>query len=118
MKTIIFIIALIILAAAVFYKVKDRYGESSKQAGSAIAETLVVDNNRFMPTLTTIKRGQSVVFENKDSSSYTLVPNQKDSPTVGKLSAGQSKQVIFDRIGTFRFQDQNQSEINVTVVVE
>lgn len=116
MKTAILILVLVILAGVVFLKINDKAKENNST--QTVADTLTISDSRFMPTLTTISKNQAVIFKNEDSASYTIVTNQGGAPIVGKVLPGQSKRVVFRQLGSFHFEDQSQTEINVTVVVE
>lgn len=118
MKTFLFVLAFVVLILAIGLKVANNKNQSKKNAQSPVAATVTVKNSRFMPTLTSINKNQSVIFKNNDSQNYNLVSNQVNGPTVSLLSASQSKRIIFNETGSFRYQDSANADIYVTINVE
>jgi hypothetical protein len=118
MKKYIYILAIVILVLAVFLKINQKMKDSKIDNQTVVGENILIENSRFIPTLTSINKGQSVIVKNNDSQAYNLVSNQSNGPAIGQILPTASKKIIFNQIGSFRYQDQTNPEINITITVQ
>lgn len=83
----------------------------------------------FSPETLKIKRGQSVIWTNRDKySSHGIISTGNVYPesgdcgskmnTCSSISLGQSFRVTFDRVGTWEYQDTERAQFTGTIIVE
>ena len=117
MRTFIFVLAVVILILAIGLKIGNQANQNKQNSQSPVGATVTVENSRFIPTLVSVEKNQSVAFENKDSQGYNLISSQSNAPIVGLLLSNQSKEVIFDQTGSFKYQDSANADIYITINV-
>ena len=87
-------------------------------------ETIVIENNRFIPTALKIPLGATVVFENKDTSYHQVASDPHPTHTAYPqlnlpiLAPGETSEVIFTKQGTFGLHDHLLPTLKAQVVVE
>lgn len=87
-------------------------------------ETISLEKNRFIPTLLTVKNGQTINIVNNDTIAHQIQSNPHPSHTqfygfnIGLLQPGESSQVLLTQPGSFGLHDHAHPEINARVVVQ
>lgn len=118
MRTFLFVLAFAILVLAIGLKVTNKANLDKKNSESPPVATVTVENNRFMPTLTNINKNQSVIFKNIDTQAYNLVPNLPGAPVIGTLSPNQTRVIVFNSTGFYKYQDATNADVYVTINVD
>ena len=94
----------------------------SPEANSSL--TIVMQDNSFSPTQTTVKAGQSITFANRTSRQIQVDsdphPAHTDDPelNVGTISAGQSKTITVKKTGSFGIHDHLNPSMKARVTIE
>lgn len=126
MYRIILGIVIVLSIVAVYLTVNRKISADVKtyQSNSSITEKITIENNRFIPTLITIKSGDSVIITNNDIVAHQIMSD----PSVNKvdylplnisaINPGESKTVLFSTQGSFGFYDLLKPDIKGQVVVE
>ena len=97
----------------------------SKQKGAVgkpITETITTVNitsSGFNPQNLIIKNGIKVIWINKSGAKVNIVPTNKYAPlTLGEFPNNSSVQLLFDKAGTFTYQNQLKPSQTGTVTVQ
>jgi plastocyanin len=57
----------------------------------------------FVPAKTTIAAGGSVTWRNSDAAPHTATADDREAFDTGTLRTGQSKRIVFDEPGSYRY---------------
>jgi plastocyanin len=127
------IIVIIIVAAVIFALFKNN--QSKMQMGSSsntpsqsqtkspevttqISEnTVTIQNFAFTPANLTVKKGTKVTFVNKDSVGHSATADDKSFDT-GVLEQNESKEVSFDKPGTYTYHCSVHPNMKAVITVE
>jgi plastocyanin len=92
---------------------------SSGSANTATAtDSVTIDNFAFSPANITVKKGTSVTWTNKDSTTHTVTETDgKTGPDSGDLATGKSYSFTFNTVGTFKYHCSIHSDMTGTVTV-
>ncbi|MEK7559142.1 MAG: hypothetical protein AAB521_02445 [Patescibacteria group bacterium] len=92
------------------------------QVGKPITETIEtvnISSSGFNPQSITIKNGSKVIWINKSGADVNIVPTNKYVPlTLGQFPNGSSVQLLFDKTGTYTYQNQLKTSQTGTVIVQ
>ncbi|MEK7573149.1 MAG: hypothetical protein AAB531_01865 [Patescibacteria group bacterium] len=92
------------------------------QVGKPITETIETVNitsSGFNPQSITIKNGSKVIWINKSGADVNIVPTNKYAPlTLGQFPNNSSVQLLFDKAGTYTYQNQLKTSQTGTVIVQ
>lgn len=115
--SVVIVLVIISIAATVQRRNTVSQNVTSGLPSERVVDTIILEKNRFIPTFTSIKVGESVVVVNKDTRSYTLATDDP-SQIVGLIEAGSSKVVNYLTRGTYKVFDTEQPGTSVTIQVE
>lgn len=132
-KTIYAIIIVIIIAVAVIFALfknnqsQMQMGRNSNvpsqsqvspEASTKVSEnTVTIQNFAFSPANLTVKKGTKVTFINKDSIGHSATADDKSFDT-GVLEQNESKEVSFDKPGTYTYHCSVHPNMKAVITVE
>ncbi|MBY0376670.1 cupredoxin family copper-binding protein, partial [Patescibacteria group bacterium] len=90
---------------------------TTKTTVSSTSHTVSISNFAFSPSSITIKKGDTVIWTNKDSAPHTVTGNT-GGPSSDTLNKGQSYSFTFNTTGTFPYYCKIHPSMtaNVTVI--
>ena len=93
--------------------------ESSLVAPVAANNTIILSNNTFSTPVITIKKGDTVSWNNNDATDHTITSDQPsvDAPMSQAFSLGQSFVFTFLKAGSYKYHCAFHSNMKGTVVV-
>ncbi len=81
--------------------------------------TVNITSAGFNPENLTIKNGVKVIWINKSGAKVSIVPTNKYAPlTLGEFPDSSSVQLLFDKAGTYTYQNQLKPSQTGTVTVQ
>ena len=81
--------------------------------------TVNITSSGFNPQNLTIKNGVKVIWINKSGAKVNIVPTNKYAPlTLGEFPDNSSVQLMFDKAGTYTYQNQLKPSQTGTVIVQ
>ncbi len=82
-------------------------------------KTVNITGSGFEPESLTIKNGVKVIWINKSGAKVNIVPTNKYAPlTLGEFPDNSSVQLLFDKAGTYTYQNQLKPSQTGTVTVQ
>lgn len=82
-------------------------------------KTINITSSGFEPESLTIKNGVKVIWINKSGAKVNIVPTNKFAPlTLGEFPDGSSVQLLFDKSGTYTYQNQLKPSQTGTITVQ
>lgn len=94
-------------------------GGSTNTSGAATAtDAVTVQNFAFSPANITVKKGATVTWTNKDSTTHTATENDgQTGPDSGDLATGKSYSFTYNTAGTFKYHCSIHPDMTGTVTV-
>lgn len=90
---------------------KKKVEQGEKMEGQIVAIT----RDRFSPSILKIKKGESVVFENKDTVSHSVSSDEIES---GTIEPGKTYRYTFFTIGEYEYYDVSNQDLVGKIIVE
>lgn len=82
-------------------------------------ETVNITSSGFNPQSVTIKTGSKVIWVNKSGADVNIIPSNNYAPlTLGQFPDNSSVQLLFDKAGTFTYQNKLKTTQTGTVIVQ
>lgn len=82
-------------------------------------KTVNITSSGFNPESLTIKNGVKVIWINKSGVKVNIVPTNKYAPlTLGEFPDNSSVQLLFDKAGTYTYQNQLKPSQTGTITVQ
>jgi plastocyanin len=91
---------------------------SSNSSAPVATNTVTIQNFAFSPASITVKKGTSVTWTNKDSTTHTVTETDSQTgPDSGDLASGKSYSFTFNTVGTFQYHCSIHTDMTGTVTV-
>lgn len=114
---IIGVVIIILVIGGIYLFMQSQKGTTSSIAPTSVTTSnIIIQNFSFSQPSITIKKGETVVWTNKDSTGHTITGNNNDlsSPT---LSTDQTYSFTFNNVGTFSYHCSIHPSMTGTVIV-
>lgn len=90
----------------------------SSNSTPGATSSVTIENFAFSPANITVKKGTTVTWTNRDSTTHTVTETDgKDGPKSGNLANGKSYQFTFNTVGTFKYACSIHPDMVGTVTV-
>lgn len=90
----------------------------SNDASSEQTNKVDITNFSFSPSSLTVKVGDTVTWENMDSTAHTVTGVSADGPNSGTLQKGQSYSFQFTKAGTYKYACKFHPSMTGTITVQ
>jgi len=130
-KTLIILVSLLIVIIAISGCTQNQQINSNKKESSLVTDTqtinqpqiegtynIEISNFAFNPSEIKIKRGETVVWINRDSASHTVTSDSGNEINSPQLSNEQVYSHSFSNTGTFNYYCSVHPSMKATVIVE
>lgn len=109
-------LAVVALVAVVSISGCTQYGQSGGNQTST--NSVSIKNFTFNPSEITIKKGETVVWTNEDSTSHTVTSDSGNELDSGSITPGQTYSHTFNTAGTFDYHCSIHTSMKGRVTVE
>ena len=92
--------------------------QSPQSASTSAANTVRIDNFKFVPATTTVKAGARVGVTNDDSTAHTLTADDGKSFDTGSIDPGSSATVSVNKAARYPYHCTIHSFMHGTLVVK
>lgn len=91
-------------------------GDAVEKQPTASANTVVIEDFKFVPDTLTVKKGTTVTFVNKDTTKHTITGDD-GGPDGSLLAKGEQYTYTFNEVGTFGYHCTPHPFMTANVVV-
>ena len=93
-------------------------GAAADGAGNGKPQKVSIEGLKYNPSKLTIKKGQTVVWTNKDDHDHTVVSAKKGAFESENLGRGDTFEFTFDKAGKFDYLCKYHPRMKGTITVE
>ena len=93
-------------------------GGTSNGGSQSGTYNVEIQNFAFNPSQITIKKGETVIWTNKDSTPHTVLSDSGNEINSGSLSNGQTYSHTFNQAGTFEYYCSIHPYMKAKIIVE
>jgi len=112
------ITAIMVLIIAISGCTRSSQGGTSNVSSQSGTYNVEIQNFAFNPSEITIKKGETVIWTNKDSTSHTVKSDSGNEISSGSLSNGQTYSHTFNQVGTFDYHCSIHTSMKAKIIVE